>query len=1534
MAATKRKQQTVQFLFEASPENNITRCVISKTSNTFGNNEEGDSDDDRSAQITSDKVIDRKESRLNTYRNNELTSFMTGRRALNVDKESDGDYMKIDEQTHQSHTDKGILQEHLGSKSTRSSSNSSDGNNTMINTITVSEHISHGTTEASKFKILNDSNQKEQNACNPGELYNTNQSHKQEIRSTKTTLSARPDYENHNNFHNTIQQSRLSNPKDNDPKEQFPVKSGPKHLEARHESTKLSLNVGGKDKDLECEIINHFNAEFYDENESKYLHVIDYDMQEPVSVIRSFDYSQNTHQSAKGIGDKRSDGLSESYNGFNTTIQETVPNFLQDDNPDRQLPDLGNPRRLQGKQTKLYANIPSNDNAVDTGIENITFEGDLYYRKQPGNKVKNLVHDYELQVQENSSHHKLEEKHEDQLHLNKNAVQSPYTERHNTGTNKSLTNHVSPLNLEEPSLIESSPLHKRELGSEKIIYVSTTKASNERSTRHIPDSNSEKPPVIPSTKDLQSLEETVSESEHLKSIIATKVNNTGDIYSITREDNTSFVPDSNTSKQSPNATNTNDFKSKVGKDHSSRSDNRELRSDYEFQAGGSQVTRAHWYDIHSPLHESSQDVQRAPKEENTFTPPSREENTFTSPPSSVMYNTARGESVNEMRSKRWKSLGELDYFDQVEEYKLPEKLNKTTAYPIREQAMTDRNNNVDTMYFSTIPRNHEFNSLPRNYGIQNAQRLDLGYDGNSTETLSFNAKTVHRMPFLNNHVPNMNNDNNSEKVVSSFESNSVQAHKPLYGTRAKQAPSLTGKKYVPNMYNTSNAPMNSSSFDINSTTTLSPDGNTENQSPSIRKYIPTMQNTNSTEKVRAGFEKNGDKTLFQTSNHSPSLNKKRGKLTNYPDSSSRVSKDNLSSSPTALETLDQFPMKRSPLPTRKNEKLSRYIQKVDNSDSLLFHQISQDQANKLKDYNNNLSSSLTALETLDQSPMKRSQKIKNLVNIEYYDINSDDELNSKIKRRPRTKSLNEDDKTTEDVALKREFKSSGDLRSVGLSHDEINAGRKARERGSGVESSFVSSTRTHGKYTKLYMDSIAYGRHPQGKMPSNDSTETDRSSSHKPNPSIKVSSHDRNLDLAYKGSHVRSDNAANLTTVSKQNEGRMKRLPSLLHDTPKIDNTMKHHRGYIEGITLKSTVKSIPSPLKKFSSFATKMDNSTKQHANDIRDTTPKPIVYPIEDLKASEGKYNIAKAEEEWKKRYGRLPYNSKDPLHKSSDKEFGRLFQHSERKTTTQSSSKETGLTMNSSALQGEMDTSSSSLFSPNRTENEDEKRKNSQSKEFSTTLNQLSSYVLSGYKVDQPQTSLPNNQENTRPGITVKHKRYYSDDEGDLSHILDDPNESRKLSMLVHAIIRLREVYNIQPYTKPQTPEHPINLGNPQLRDAIENKPMSVVKDLILANKRVDINIRSQSGNSALHRAAMEGDIDAVRILINHGANVNTRDRNGFQPVHNALRCHHYKAAMFLMDCGMDLVSYTSMRIREFVNVKAIAKQYLRQTLKTPL
>ena len=94
---SKRKQQTVQFLFEASPENNITRCVISSTrSNAFedseGWNRPGNG---RSAQITAD------EGSTDTIGNNKGL----GQNAIT---ENDGDYMKARDEHGKTYTEKVI----------------------------------------------------------------------------------------------------------------------------------------------------------------------------------------------------------------------------------------------------------------------------------------------------------------------------------------------------------------------------------------------------------------------------------------------------------------------------------------------------------------------------------------------------------------------------------------------------------------------------------------------------------------------------------------------------------------------------------------------------------------------------------------------------------------------------------------------------------------------------------------------------------------------------------------------------------------------------------------------------------------------------------------------------------------------------------------------------------------------------------------------------------------------------------------------------------------------------------------------------------------------------------------------------------------------------------------------------------------------------------------------------------------------------------------------------------------------------------
>ena len=1310
-----------------------------------------------------------------------------------------------------------------------------------------------------------------------------------------------------------------------------------------------SLNDNGENTDSDCEIINNFNAQFHDENESKYLHVIDYDIQDPDSVTGNFQRSKNGQQSLKDTTSNTSDNSSDVYSDFATKHKEADSNYRQECNHDKQLASNANPRRLDENQIKPSKNVPGYNN-MDVEIEHGNFEGD----KQPRSKVKNMIHDYECHVQEQSSRRKSEKKHREQsrnsLDINSKIVAS-CTDH---GSVKSHINHISPANLEELSLNKSSPFHEQAVVSQAIVTKSDSKVNDtvyrhlmtkENNTGDIPDSNSRE--QFPGPISLQSspLDKKVSEPEHSKpayQIIKTRVD-----YAFTEEPITTSAAGS---KQSANTGDENSYspiKSRYDNhqtvidnyDRSTRSNAREMRSDHpvENYLGGSQVTRAHWYDIHGSLPKSSQQTQSLILEEgNAFKQTTTEENTCETLTPLVDYDLRRGNSFNASHHRRWKSLGELDRVDQVEEYKLPEKLNKI-AYPVANEQGTSRVvDNVDTMYLGSIPSNRDFNSLPRHRAVQHDQ------NGNRTDPFTFHTETL-----TQSHTPGnrnyIQNDNNSQTISLGIRHKITWPHN---AKGEKQSTTQGRNKYVPNKYNARNLRV------IASTDYRQPYSLIERN----------LYNANDTVEINPSFKRDETTTMdAKTSKQSSFLANEHGQLAakqvdKNTDLSLAISDDDFTSS--SLKRWNYSPTKRSSSPTRKHGTMPGRFQDVTKPSDYLNH---------LTDHNNNLSRSLTNLETLDQSPMKRSPKIKNLVDIEYYDIASDEELNSKITCRPRTKSLNDENKTSEYVLPKREYKSSGDLRSVGLAQQEIVAQNEDNKTSSRFDLSSGGSQRTHGKYKDLYENSVSkgavqgynttypilgtktnpfitvsshdkhsnrYERYSQEPQTSNTEATMDRASSNNGNKHYAIQNEYERSNFAPSNSVeyiTQKDNRVQSVKTSftndlKQNQSRIK---SPLHNskTAKINYTANHQQGKSHV----STAKWFRSPLQN--RCTSRIDNSRKHQAKNIRDPALKSNVYSDEHYKLTQGKYNIAEAEAEWRKRYGKLPYSDKDPLHQSSDKEFGRLFQHSEKSGATQSSSEDTGLVKQHFTLEENIgDTSSSSVFDTNT--NDDPSSKNRHSKDFSATLNKLSSYLLSGYKDDLTQTSPLRSQEEPKSATTVKFRKFYLDDEGDLSHVLDDPKESPKLSMLVHAIIRLREVYSVQLYAKSQTPDHPINLGNPQLRDAIQNKPMSVVKDLILANKSVDINIRSQSGDSALHRAATDGDLDAIRIMINHGANVNIRDRGGFQPVHQALRCHNYKAAMFLMDCGTDLMSYTSKRIQEFVNVKAIAKQYLRQTLKTPL
>lgn len=75
-----------------------------------------------------------------------------------------------------------------------------------------------------------------------------------------------------------------------------------------------------------------------------------------------------------------------------------------------------------------------------------------------------------------------------------------------------------------------------------------------------------------------------------------------------------------------------------------------------------------------------------------------------------------------------------------------------------------------------------------------------------------------------------------------------------------------------------------------------------------------------------------------------------------------------------------------------------------------------------------------------------------------------------------------------------------------------------------------------------------------------------------------------------------------------------------------------------------------------------------------------------------------------------------------------------------------------------------------------------------------------------------------------------------------------------------------------------------GRTPLRLAAENKHFEVVK--LLVDKDADINAKTRDGDTALHRAAVFGQLEQVELLIKYGADVWARDNYDYIPLHSAV------------------------------------------------
>lgn len=74
-------------------------------------------------------------------------------------------------------------------------------------------------------------------------------------------------------------------------------------------------------------------------------------------------------------------------------------------------------------------------------------------------------------------------------------------------------------------------------------------------------------------------------------------------------------------------------------------------------------------------------------------------------------------------------------------------------------------------------------------------------------------------------------------------------------------------------------------------------------------------------------------------------------------------------------------------------------------------------------------------------------------------------------------------------------------------------------------------------------------------------------------------------------------------------------------------------------------------------------------------------------------------------------------------------------------------------------------------------------------------------------------------------------------------------------------------------------------------------------LLISKGADVNTKSEYGRTALHSAASCNNIEVMKLLILHGADVNAKDY-GVTALHYAAKYNHIKAAELLISHGADV------------------------------
>ncbi|KAM6941153.1 protein phosphatase 1 regulatory subunit 27b [Lycodopsis pacificus] len=75
------------------------------------------------------------------------------------------------------------------------------------------------------------------------------------------------------------------------------------------------------------------------------------------------------------------------------------------------------------------------------------------------------------------------------------------------------------------------------------------------------------------------------------------------------------------------------------------------------------------------------------------------------------------------------------------------------------------------------------------------------------------------------------------------------------------------------------------------------------------------------------------------------------------------------------------------------------------------------------------------------------------------------------------------------------------------------------------------------------------------------------------------------------------------------------------------------------------------------------------------------------------------------------------------------------------------------------------------------------------------------------------------------------------------------------------------------------------------------------LFIRAGRVNLDTIYHSGMAAIHEAVLSGNLECVKLLVNHGADVHQRDEEGWTPLHMACSDSFPHIARYLLKLGAD-------------------------------